>query len=195
VQANGDSGTPRIKLKIGNSQTPEPSSQRLTLRLPGQKGNAASSEGKPQSAASTDGDASKGREEPIGADMEVQGDTHGTMTTTRSLRNSVASPFSNSRGGIGSHAIPPESSASSPSKSYVLASSGSAGVSHEASPNISMNSGSPSRLPVMDQNESSRAHSSRSIQNQSTSHYSPLDSIWREPGQGEFVLVNGGLIF
>lgn len=202
VQANGDSGTPRIKLKIGSSQTPEPSSQRLTLRLSGQKGSAVSSEGKAQSAGSRDVDASRGRQEPIEANLEVQGDTHGKTTATRSVRNSVASPFSSPRGGIGSQAIPTESSASPPSQSHALPSSGPAdGSSHDASPDLSIdNSGSSSRLPVpitgdMARNESSWTQSSRPIQHQSTLHYSPLDSIWRLPGQGEFFYLVLALVF
>ncbi|KAL1982309.1 hypothetical protein VTN96DRAFT_1467 [Rasamsonia emersonii] len=212
AQTNRDGAVPRIRLKMGASKTPESSSQRLTLRLPGQRPSAALIEDSPQPGVSVDNEALKREQELVRAGSNGQEDhTRTTPPVTRSLRKSAASPISNSEKGAAS--IQRGVSASSSSRSTVatfdnetqaLPSASLGLVSSRESSHESVNpaSTSPNRTPVSsamgtaipppaidisgDQSTSPWLPSNPAgqvVDAHSVLHISPLDSIVRPPGQ------------
>lgn len=209
---------------MGASKTPESSSQRLTLRLPGQRPSAALIEDSPQPGVSVDNEALKREQELVRAGSNGQEDhTRTTPPVTRSLRKSAASPISNSEKGAAS--IQRGVSASSSSRSTVatfdnetqaLPSASLGLVSSRESSHESVNpaSTSPNRTPVSsamgtaipppaidisgDQSTSPWLPSNPAgqvVDAHSVLHISPLDSIVRPPGQGRQYVVKTSLIY
>jgi len=127
TQANEDGGAPRLKLKMGAAKTPEPSSQRLTLRLPGQKPDTVPREERGQPGVTVDSEALRRQQELVRAGSNGQ-DLHARSTppTTRNLRKPPGSPRSSSGKGQVSQEHQRSSSATS------LARSSTAAVKSEA---------------------------------------------------------------
>ncbi|KAL2005009.1 hypothetical protein VTN00DRAFT_2859 [Thermoascus crustaceus] len=127
TQTNGDGGAPRLKLRMGAVKTPEPSSQRLTLKLPGQKPDTVPKEERMQPGVTVDGEALRRQQELVRAGSNGQ-DIHARATppTTRNLRKPPGSPRSSS----GKGQMPQEHQRSSSATS--LARSSTAAVKSEA---------------------------------------------------------------
>lgn len=86
VQVDGDPETPRIKLKIG-ARNPEPSAQRLTLKMSGQTETPA------KDGVAVDNDALKRQQDLVRTGSASQSQD-ADATRTRSLRRHIASPRS-----------------------------------------------------------------------------------------------------
>lgn len=90
VQVDGDPETPRIKLKMG-AKDPEPSAQRLTLKMSGQTSETPSKE-KSSSGVAVDNDALKRQKEHVKTGSTSQDAETPRSPRTRSLRRQPASP-------------------------------------------------------------------------------------------------------
>lgn len=114
-------------MKMGAAKTPEPSSQRLTLRLPGQKPDTVPREERGQPGVTVDSEALRRQQELVRAGSNGQ-DLHARSTppTTRNLRKPPGSPRSSSGKGQVSQEHQRSSSATS------LARSSTAAVKSEA---------------------------------------------------------------
>ncbi|KKZ65328.1 hypothetical protein EMCG_08844 [[Emmonsia] crescens] len=67
LATNGDSTTPRIKLRIGTTKTPEPVSQKITLRLPGKVGDQSTDMEHRQGGVSIDNEALRRQQQHVKA--------------------------------------------------------------------------------------------------------------------------------
>ncbi|GAD92639.1 conserved hypothetical protein [Paecilomyces variotii No. 5] len=88
IQEGTDSSTPRLRLRMATTDTPEPSSssQRLTLRLPGQKSDGTSKDEKTQSGVTVDSEALKRQQDLVRAGSNGQDIDARSVPSTRNLR-------------------------------------------------------------------------------------------------------------
>lgn len=157
---------PRIKLKLGSSKTPEPASQRLMLRFPGQK--LSSVEDKTSASASLDGDSSQRQQELAKADrsgLSIARDSRGTPDSSRlgpaahvlgqgsPMPTSIITPS------------PSQTPIPSAANADVLMHSIAGGHDQMINPWLS---GNPSTQPYQS--------------------YASVDSIFRKPGQGKLCI-------
>ncbi|KAL1972139.1 hypothetical protein VTN31DRAFT_7358 [Thermomyces dupontii] len=152
-QQNGESSTPRIKLRMGSSNTPEPV-QKLTLKMSGQ--------GTTEDQVAIDSEALRRQQELVKAGSVSRG---ASTPSGRNLR-SLASPVPSS--GRESHDVVPDGTPNVPSGDAKAAPSTFANnaegqpVSTQAAAHTTSNE---HPRPVSQQGQSS------------------IDSIWRKPGQ------------
>ncbi|KAJ5166541.1 uncharacterized protein N7482_005322 [Penicillium canariense] len=194
TQVDGHPEMPRIKLKMG-ARNPEPRAQRLTLKMAGQTSEPPSKDDGPPSGVTVDNESLKRQQELVrtgSASQEI--DAHRTSPRTRSLRGHVVSPGRSSvattpsaleqpqNGPAGGRDGPPvikheaSGAASQPPETRTL--NGLHGVPLEATDGkLHHEMSDPDRRVVADPS----LHHIASIQ-QSISA-SPLDSLWRRPGQ------------
>ncbi|KAJ5242351.1 uncharacterized protein N7469_000678 [Penicillium citrinum] len=173
IQVDGDPETPRIKLKMGTKDS-EPSAQRLTLKMSGQTSETPSKE-KPPSGVAVDNDALKRQKEHVRTGSTSQDIEAPRSPRTRSLRRHPASPRSSvattpsaseqpSNGRASAH-VKDESVATSSQQPDTRSSHGPQGTSHGSTGGLP-----PHEVPVP-------------APVQPPPEVSPLDSIWRRPGQ------------
>ncbi|KAK2759063.1 hypothetical protein FQN54_003162 [Arachnomyces sp. PD_36] len=94
VQEDGDGSTPRIKLKMGSTSTPEPSSQKLLLKFQGQKGDTTSAENVTP-GVTVDSEALKRQQELVRAGSNGQEfPQNATPSSTNLRKRSFGSPQS-----------------------------------------------------------------------------------------------------
>ncbi|KAJ5600148.1 hypothetical protein N7450_001215 [Penicillium hetheringtonii] len=175
IQVDGDPETPRIKLKMGTKDS-EPSAQRLTLKMSGQTSETPSKE-KPPSGVAVDNDALKRQKEHVRTGSTSQDIEAPRSPRTRSLRRHPASPRSSvattpsaseqpSNGRASAH-VKDESVATSSQQPDTRSSHGPQGTSHGSTGGLPPHEAPvPVPAPV-----------------QPPPEVSPLDSIWRRPGQ------------
>ncbi|KAL1961601.1 hypothetical protein VTN77DRAFT_1401 [Rasamsonia byssochlamydoides] len=220
TQANGDGGVPRIRLKMGAGKTPEPSSQRLTLRLPGQKPSASLNEDALQQGVSVDSEALRGQQEIVKAGSNEQ-EVHAVTTPpiTRSLRKPAASPISNSgkiQRGVSASSSSRSTVATFNNETQALPDGLGVVSSRETSQeSVKLAPTSPDKTPTesaiettipppltgipVDQSVSPRLSSnlpSQVVSAHSVPHVSPLDLITRQPGKdGIHALISNVTVY
>lgn len=92
-QEDGDGSTPRLKLKMGSTKTPEPSSQKLTLKFQGQKTETPPNPERSTMGVTVDNEALKRQQELVRAGSNGQDYAqNATPSSTEPGKRSFGSP-------------------------------------------------------------------------------------------------------